>query len=283
MKLTRPKLQSVALLGATLCFCTASQAQQGPAASDPTAASTDEIIVSGKALEELRIRIERAEDDIYARFNEINGNDAYDIHCYDRVPKDSHISRRVCLSNAARAADVTMSEATVRALQSAVGSSGAPSGATGIAQVQRAKQLDTERRVQDELRRLTQEDPVLKANVIRLGDAYRARDVMTGVQPGATLYSEVEAGGKELPFEAQHLFEVRVGDVAWRHALTSRTFTLGNVQGRIRELQLACDQTAPKTLDYKADAEWTVPESWGACTLEVSAKRNTTFALYEFD
>jgi len=54
------------------------------------------------------------------------------------------------------------------------------------------------------------------------------------------------------------------------------------VQGRVRELHVDCGKTT-KTLDYKADAEWTIPESWGACTLQVDAKRGTTFAFYEFE
>jgi len=54
------------------------------------------------------------------------------------------------------------------------------------------------------------------------------------------------------------------------------------LNGRIRDLRVACDK-AKRTLDYKADAEWTIPDSWGACTLQVDAKRGTTFSLYEFE
>jgi hypothetical protein len=291
MKLTRALFEALTLLSAALCSWTALQAQEtARPASSPDVPPEDEIIVQGKALEEIRLRIERAENDVYTRFNEINSDDSYDIHCYERAPTNSHIVKRVCMSNAARAADVAIAQATIMALQgptvagaggTSSGVAAAPGGMTAIAQIQHAKQLDTERRVQDELRRLAQEDPVLKAEVARLGEAYRARDTAAGTLPGETLYAEVEAGGTE-SYDAQHVFEVRVGDVAWKHALTSRTFTLAKVQGRIRELRIDCDKTT-KALDYKADAEWTVPESWGECALEVSARRGTTFALYEFD
>jgi hypothetical protein len=150
-----------------------------------------------------------------------------------------------------------------------------------LAQSQRVKQIATERRVQDELRRLAQDDPALKADVVRLGEAYRALEAVSGSRSGATASSELDAD-KQLPFDAQHLFEVRVGDAAWSHVLTSRTFTIANVQGRIRELRVDCNKTA-KNLDYAVDAEWTIPDSWGACTLHVGAKRGTTFALYEFE
>jgi hypothetical protein len=277
MKLSPAQLQAVALLGAALCVRTALHAQGAAAASESTASPEDVIIVREQELEALRLRIERAEDEVFARFNEINSDDSYDIQCYERVPRNSRIARRVCLSNAARAADTAIANATVRAMQgSAVG------GNTALAQSQHAEQLDTERRVQDELRRLAQDDPILRADVERLGDAYRALNVAVGARPGETLYAELDSGTAQLPFAAQHLFEVRVGDVPWSHALTSRTFALANVQGQIRDLHVDCDKTA-KTLDYKADAEWTIPDSWGSCTLQVSADRGTTFALYEFE
>ena len=288
---SREQLRAVARLSAALCFGTTLHAQEAaPAVSTPAVAPQDEIIVHGKALENLRIRIERAEDDVFTRFNEINSDDSYDIHCYDRLQRGSHIKKRVCLSNAARAAEVGIAQATVYALQGPIvagqggttgqGVSAAPGGQTALAQAQYAKQLEMEQRVRSELQRLAQEDPALRADVERLGEAYRALDVVAGSRPGETLYAELGAG-KKMPFDAQHLFEVRVGNVAWSHALTSHTFTLANVHGRIRELNVNCGNTL-KTLGYKADAEWTIPDSWGACTVQVNAKRGTTFVFYEF-
>src|SRR5262245_24627128 len=140
MKSGRAQVRAVALLGAALSFGTALHAQEAaPAVSEPAAPPEDVIIVREKELEELRLRIERAEDDVYTRFNEINSDDSYDIHCYERTPRNTHISKRVCISNAARAADVAIANATVRAMQgSAVG------GSTATAQAQHANQLDTE-------------------------------------------------------------------------------------------------------------------------------------------
>ena len=289
MSLSRAALRAAALLGAAFCIRMAvGQAATAPAASEPATSPGDEIIVRGRALEGLKLRIERAEDDVYTRFNEINSDDSYDIHCYERAPAGTRIKKRMCVSNAARAADIAIAEASVRALQGPLvaGSDGTtatatPGGVTAFAQQQHAKQLDTERRIRDELRRLAYDDPALGAAVGRLGDAYRALDVVAGSRPGETLYTELD-GAQALPFDAQHLFEVQVGNVAWSHSLTARTFTLANVHGRIRDLRVDCDKTAAN-LDYEADAEWSVPDSWGACTLRVGAKRGTTFALYEFD
>ena len=293
MNLSRAAVRVVALLGTVLCIRTALGAEgTAPAASETAVPPGDEIIVHGKALEKLKLRIKRAEDDVYTRFNEINGDDSYDIHCYERAFTGSRIKKHVCMSNAARAADIAIAEASVRALQGPIVAgrsdgttntfvTGTPGGETALAQSEHAKQLDTERRVQAELRRLAHEDPALRAAVGRLGQAYRALDAVAGSRPGETSYVE-QSGEHELPFDAQHLFEVHVGNVAWSHSLTSRTFTLANVNGRIHDLHIECDKTAAK-LDYKADAEWTIPDSWGACKLQVSAKRGTTFALYEFE
>lgn len=44
----------------------------------------------------LRDLITKVEDDFFARFNELNIDDAYDIVCYKHTPIMSHISVRVC-------------------------------------------------------------------------------------------------------------------------------------------------------------------------------------------
>ena len=233
MNLSRAAVRVVALLGTVLCIRTALGAEgTAPAASETAVPPGDEIIVHGKALEKLKLRIKRAEDDVYTRFNEINGDDSYDIHCYERAFTGSRIKKHVCMSNAARAADIAIAEASVRALQGPIVAgrsdgttntfvTGTPGGETALAQSEHAKQLDTERRVQAELRRLAHEDPALRAAVGRLGQAYRALDAVAGSRPGETSYVE-QSGEHELPFDAQHLFEVHVGNVAWSHSLTER-------------------------------------------------------------
>lgn len=44
----------------------------------------------------LRDLITKVEDDFFAKFNELNLDDAYDIACYKHTPTMSHISERVC-------------------------------------------------------------------------------------------------------------------------------------------------------------------------------------------
>jgi len=285
---------AIATLGATVLLEANVAAQQESPVTADDSTPREEILVLGKRLEELRIQIELAEDDVYARFNEINSNDLFDVHCYERPDAGSRIERRTCLSNAWRKMDVEIADATVRDLQSrsagvasGMDAAGSPSlagsaGYSHVPQKYRAKQLRTEGLVADEMRRLAREDPVLRAAMLRLGQAYQAEESLTGLPPEWTLYREVTAGSEGLPFGAEHVFEVRIGSTEWSQTLSTRTFTITSVDGRVRGLRVACDQ-AERKLDYQEDLDWTIPDAWGACTLYVSAKRGTTFALYEFE
>lgn len=275
--------------GAVLLLHAALAAQEGvaPAALQPPP-SDDEIIVLGKRLEELRIRIERAENDVYARFNEINSNDLFDVHCYERPSAGSRIENRTCLSNSWRENDMAHADATVRDLQSGITTgdqSGNTRGGAGYSHIPQryiAKQLGTEVLVVDEMQQLAREDPELGAAMVRLGQAYQALEAVSGSRPEWTLYREVTAGGEGLPFDARRLFEVRIGGTPWSHALGARTFTIASVDGHIRGMRVECDATDAR-LEYQEAFDWTIPPSWGACTLHVNAKRGTTFALYEFE
>jgi hypothetical protein len=111
-----------------------------------------------------------------------------------------------------------------------------------------------ERELNDELRRLTTSDEQLQ-------------------QVSATL--------GELPYDAERLFEVIMGNDPWRHPLTQRTFTIADVFGDVRRLGLECTEGTER-IDYEIGVDWTVPSDRSACVLQVSAKKVTTFRLYEF-
>lgn len=56
-----------------------------------------QIVITGKITRTtLRNMIEKVEDDFFARFNELNIEDAYDVHCYTFTPIMTHISERIC-------------------------------------------------------------------------------------------------------------------------------------------------------------------------------------------
>lgn len=81
--------------------------------------------------------------------------------------------------------------------------------------------------------------------------------------------------------EAAVLVQGRVDRDAWSYAPMWRTFTLTDVDGTVRGIELDCERRKAE-LEYAPESEWSVPESWGACTIFVDARRNTSFSLVEF-
>lgn len=56
-----------------------------------------EVVVNPTAsISNLRNLFVHIEDDFFSKFNELNTDDEYDVHCYKFVPTGSHIPKRVC-------------------------------------------------------------------------------------------------------------------------------------------------------------------------------------------
>ena len=136
----------------------------------------------------------------------------------------------------------------------------------------------------DEIRRLAAEDEEFRAALTRLGTAHVALAEETGAPPPTadSASREVPAGEQGLPYGAASVVEARVGRDPWTHVLTRRTFTLAQVYGEIRSIDVECEKRNTY-LEHEVGVEWTIPEAWGKCTVHVDAERDTTFALYEFE
>lgn len=78
---------------------------------------TEEVVVRGQTPGALRIRIELAEEAVYDRFNEINSNDEFDIHCEEIAFTGTRMLTRVCQPNFWHAAEEDIALETVRSLQ----------------------------------------------------------------------------------------------------------------------------------------------------------------------
>ncbi len=235
----------------------------------PPSSVDDQIVVTGRGIAEIRAQIRLAEDVVYSRFNDINSDDRFDIHCTMRTSIDTHIQHRECRSNSWMEEDANYANATLGALRGEIGMN---------PEAYRARQLDMQQRLDKEFRRLIREDPELRRDMERLGQAYLALNAATD---RATLFREVPASDPRYPADARHMLDVRVGADAWTYHLTEHTFTLTGVMGTIRSLRLDCDNGGTK-LAFKDDSEWKVPAAWGRCDVIVAAKRNTTFAFVEF-
>ncbi|HEX6995677.1 MAG TPA: TonB family protein [Gammaproteobacteria bacterium] len=93
--------------------------------------------------------------------------------------------------------------------------------------------------------------------------------------------TQAEALRQALRPDAAIAIKGRVAREPWSYAPTRRTFGFSNVDGSIRGLELECNRRK-QALEFSLDVEWSIPESWGACTLTVDARRDTTFTLVEF-
>jgi hypothetical protein len=103
------------LFGAAALISTAvgDELDAAKAASSSATPTPDEIIVLGR-VDELRRNLQRAEEAVYARFNDINSDDRFDIHCRMESSPDTHIPVRVCVSNSWRDQDANFGQTLLR-------------------------------------------------------------------------------------------------------------------------------------------------------------------------
>jgi TonB family protein len=73
----------------------------------------------------------------------------------------------------------------------------------------------------------------------------------------------------------------KILDNSWTHVPTRRTFAISAVNGELKTIQVECDRRDAE-LAFAADSEWTLPETWGGCSLTVEGSRDTEFVFYEF-
>src|SRR5688572_3152349 len=201
------------------------------AAAQPQPELADEVIVRGRSYGELRLQIRLRQDAVFARFNDINSDDAFDIHCTMEPRLESHILERSCLSNSWREQSANYAQAWLR---------GARGQADGDTAEYRGEQLRMQALLKEEMRRLAYEDAELGAAVLQLGQAMQALQRRIGGRPSWTMFRETTADGGELAFNAERIFEVEIGLAPWTHYLTYPTFTLDGVSGNVRKIDVDC-------------------------------------------
>jgi hypothetical protein len=109
----------------------------------------------------------------------------------------------------------------------------------------------------------------------------RTRAALDKLSP--TLFStsrDVVPTGAAMPFGAKRVLDVSVGRKPWTHSLDTHTFTIAAAGGGIQGLTITCDK-ATERLEFQPASEWTVPDDYGSCRLQVDATRGTYFTLYE--
>ncbi len=263
-------------------WCLPALGQQADEPESPVSVSVPgppaepDIVVRGRGYSELRLRVRLAEEAVFARFNEINSTDDFDIACRSEPVTGTRIRSRSCQSNSWREQDANIAQAVLARIR---GEAGAPP------EQYRGEQLVMQRRLAAEAQRLALEDEELGEAVLQLGQARLALTQRTGGRDDVTRWRQVSAGDGGLPYDAESMFEVRVRGEPWWHLLTHPTFTISHVTGDIISLALSCrgnDRIETEEIDYAPDVEWTLPTGWTSCVLRVRAKKDTTFALFEF-
>jgi hypothetical protein len=125
------------------------------------AAAVDEVVVPGRKDEPLRVQIERLENSVYDRFNALNSNDEFDIHCFEQAPTGSNIPVRKCWPNFALEAEKRAAGKSLRRMQG-VG------GGAGNSESERASNAEKSKQLIAELQRVAREDEQLARDLTRL-------------------------------------------------------------------------------------------------------------------
>lgn len=134
---TKWTMTCVAMVAACgMPLCPAAQPTPAPAqattVTPPAAAAspteiTEEVVVRGTRLYELRAAIVAAEDKFFARYNELNKVDDFDIQCSVTAPTGSKLKERGCLTKMQLRAQSDQAREFVQMLQDqAAGLSGTP-------------------------------------------------------------------------------------------------------------------------------------------------------------
>jgi len=262
------------VLCAALGVCGAAIGQEKADGGNKLAAgdSPDEIVVLGR-IDQLRTGVQRTEEAFYDRFNETNGDHKLDIHCRLEPLINSHIPRRVCASNAWHDIDAKIGAASLREARGELGST--PDSLVN-------EQTYAQKELTDAMRRATAEDPQLQQDIVSFVAAKRALEEQMRGQPRRSAAEQIEPGAGGLPYQARAMFVVRAGKEPWSHPLTQSTFTIANVAGEVRDLDLQCAQ-GERPIPYQDGVDWTVPQGWTGCTLVVAAAPATMFNFYEFE
>jgi hypothetical protein len=205
------------VLSALTAFVTAALAvsafgQEGAAVGEPQTAaagppeSIDTITVRGqrigKLLGELRHRVEIAEEAVFARFNDINSTDDFDIHCGAESREGTRTRERNCQSNSWKEQQGEIGTLVARAFQGQAN--------VGLAQLYAQEQLRMQRLLEEEMRQLAAEDEQLDEAIAKLEKAQFAVVLVHGKR---TLMRKVDAVGDET-HGAERVFEVIMG-VDW--------------------------------------------------------------------
>ena len=150
----------------TLCFVVLfglgapALAQEAHAPSQP-AGNADEVVVEGRKPENVYAEIERLEISVYDRFNALNSNDEFDIHCLDSEPTGSNITQTRCAPDFAIQAESRAAKNMIDGDRT----SGSDRSADYLVTME-----EKSRQLTEEMQRVAREDEQLLRDLVRLDE-----------------------------------------------------------------------------------------------------------------
>jgi hypothetical protein len=126
--------------------------------SDPNA---DEVVVPGYRPQNLRVEIERLEQVVYDRWNALNSNDEFDIHCLDSEPTGSNITQTHCAPNFVIEAESRAAEDSVHGART----TGRSRNDEYVATIQ-----EKSRQLNEEMKRVARQDEQFLRDLVRLDE-----------------------------------------------------------------------------------------------------------------
>ena len=139
-------------------------AQEAQSPPQP-AADADEVVVEGRKPENVYAEIERLEVSVYDRFNALNSNDEFDIHCFKQAPTGSNIPLRRCAPNFVVEAEAQAAQNTMVGARGRADARNTGDYVTLLEQKSKA--------LTEEIQRLAREDAQLMRDLVRLDELKR--------------------------------------------------------------------------------------------------------------
>jgi len=134
---------------------------QEPAPAPQPGASVDEVVVPGRRPENLRAEIERLERAVYDRWNVLNSNEEFDIHCVESEPTGSNLTQTRCAPDFVIQAESRSAENSI---------DGARTNSTSRNSEYVATMERKSRELQEEMQRVARQDEQFLRDLVRLDE-----------------------------------------------------------------------------------------------------------------
>lgn len=118
-------------------------------------------------------------------------------------------------------------------------------------------------------------------DLIAAAETWERRNAIEPVPADDLVAVNIEAVRQALSDGSTVVRKARISDDLWRRDLQRRTFAISELSGAVEAIHVECNRRTAD-LEYAADSEWSLPDSWGSCSVAVEGRDDTEFEFYEF-